>query len=34
VQEAQLHHDSEQEKAVKEVGSEKILQVVQGLRLA
>jgi hypothetical protein len=34
LQEAQLHDDGEQEEAVEEVGSEKILQMVQSFRLA
>jgi hypothetical protein len=34
LQEAQLHDDGEQKKAVEETGSEKILQMVPGFRLA
>jgi hypothetical protein len=34
VQEAQLHDNGEQEKAVEEAGSKKILQMVQSFRLA
>jgi hypothetical protein len=34
LQKAQLHDDGEQEEAVEETGSKKILQVVQDFRLA